>query len=142
MASQPYKRVPPSAHHHDSDESDSNESDSDEQHHTIQSKQSTLWSMRLYAFLWVATAGLMSYGTDFYRVIFTDPRVKRGFFHVALVCTGINICITAYLIIYLPYIKRIQLDLGALYTRALGVAAHRSAHDRALPTINLARAGN
>ncbi|POM67321.1 Transmembrane protein [Phytophthora palmivora] len=126
MAARPrasYTRIPP-AHQHESDESDGD--DSDHEHHTQQrvsrSQRAALWSTRLHAFLWVAAAGLVAYGTDFLRVIFTDPRVKRGFFQVALISTGINICITAYLAIYLPYIKRIQLEWSVYCPRMIPTA--------------------
>ncbi|ETI33443.1 hypothetical protein F443_19878 [Phytophthora nicotianae P1569] len=128
MAARPrasYTRVPP-AHDHNSDESDCDDSDSDGEQQTqsrvSRSQQAALWSTRLHAFLWVAAAGLVAYGTDFFRVIITDPRVKRGFFQVALVCTGINICITAYLAVYLPYIKRIKLEWSVYCPRMIPTA--------------------
>ncbi|EEY66891.1 uncharacterized protein PITG_21841 [Phytophthora infestans T30-4] len=97
-----YALMPPT-HHHKSDESDGDNSDSDTEDHLQsrvgRSQQAALWSTRLHAFLWIAAAGLLIYGTDFFRVIFTDPRVKRGFFQVALVCTGVNTCIT---VVYCP----------------------------------------
>ena len=46
----------------------------------------------------------------------------RGFFQIALVCTGVMICITAYLAIYLPYVKRIQLEWGVHYPKVISVA--------------------
>ncbi|KAF1778783.1 hypothetical protein GQ600_10430 [Phytophthora cactorum] len=130
MAARPrnsYTRVPPAHHHHNSDESDDDDgSDSENEQHShsrvSRSQQAALWSTRLHAFLWVAAAGLVAYGTDFFRVIFTDPRVKRGFFQVALVCTGINICITAYLAVYLPYIKRIKLEWSVYCPRMIPTA--------------------
>ncbi|KAG1691322.1 hypothetical protein DVH05_026986 [Phytophthora capsici] len=126
MAARPrasYSRVPPAAHQHGSDESDG-DSDSEQlpEQRASRSQRAALWSTRLHAFLWVAAAGLVAYGTDFIRVIFTDPRVKRGFFQVALVCTGINICITAYLAVYLPYIKRIQLEWSVYCPRMIPTA--------------------
>lgn len=78
MAARPrasYTRVP-AAHQHDSDESDGDDSDH-EQQRASRSQRAALWSTRLHAFLWMAAAGLVAYGTDFFRVIFTDPRVKR-----------------------------------------------------------------
>jgi hypothetical protein len=78
MAARPYQRVPPSSHEHESDDSDSDGEDA--AHATQQqsrSQRAALWSTRLHAFMWVAAAGLVGYGTDFLRVAFTDPRVKR-----------------------------------------------------------------
>ncbi|KAH7479885.1 hypothetical protein PRIC1_008563 [Phytophthora ramorum] len=116
-----YQRVPPAAHHHESDEDDS-DSDQHSASRVSRSQRAALWSTRLHAFLWVAAAGLVAYGTDFFRVIFTDSRVKRGFFQVALVCTGINVCITTYLAVYLPYIKRVQLEWSVYCPRMIPVA--------------------
>lgn len=114
-------RVPP-AQHHDSDDSDEScNSDGDQQSHlhVSRSQQAVLWSTKLHAFLWVATAGLVAYGTDFFHVIFTDARINREFFQVALICTGINICITVYLALYLPYIKRIDLEWSVYCPRMI-----------------------
>ncbi|KAF4046234.1 hypothetical protein GN244_ATG01338 [Phytophthora infestans] len=128
MAARPrasYALMPPT-HHHKSDESDGDNSDSDTEDHLQsrvgRSQQAALWSTRLHAFLWIAAAGLLIYGTDFFRVIFTDPRVKRGFFQVALVCTGVNTCITVYLAVYLPYIKRIKLEWSVYCPRMIPTA--------------------
>ena len=45
-----------------------------------------------------------------------------GFFQVALICTGVTICITAYLVIYLPCIKRIQLKRSVYCPRMIPTA--------------------
>ncbi|KAF4319271.1 hypothetical protein JM18_007463 [Phytophthora kernoviae] len=122
-----YQRVPPARPDGD-DGDDSDASDSDDAQHAqhaqrvSRSQRAALWSTRLHAFLWVSAAGLVAYGTDFFRVIFTDPRVQHGFFQVALICTGINICITTYLAIYLPYIKRIQLEWSVYCPRMIPAA--------------------
>lgn len=67
------------AQHHESDEGDGDDSDSEQhlQQRASRSQRAALWSTRLHAFLWVAAAGLVAYGTDFFRVIFTDARIKR-----------------------------------------------------------------
>ena len=77
MAGRAYQRVAPSAHNHESEESDGNDSDSEQQQCARWPQRPTLWSTRLIACLWMAVAGLVAYGTDFFRVIFTDLRVKR-----------------------------------------------------------------
>ncbi|EGZ27336.1 hypothetical protein PHYSODRAFT_477891 [Phytophthora sojae] len=109
-----YQRVPP-AQHHESDEGDGDDSDSEQhlQQRASRSQRAALWSTRLHAFLWVAAAGLVAYGTDFFRVIFTDARIKRGFFQVALICTGVNICITA---VYCPRMIPTATIVGAVAT--------------------------
>ncbi|TDH67739.1 hypothetical protein CCR75_008205 [Bremia lactucae] len=115
-----YSHVPPMA----DDENVSNDG-SDEQSSGLRmsrSQKAALWSTRLPAFLWVVTAGLGAYGADFFGIIFTDPRIDRIFFQVALVCTGINICITVYLAVYLPYIKRIELDWSVYCPRMIPTA--------------------
>ncbi|CEG45532.1 uncharacterized protein PHALS_01822 [Plasmopara halstedii] len=121
MAARPrtsYSRVPP-ADSHDIDEIDEDDVDQQSNSHLKRSQQAVLWSTRLHALLWVAAAGLVAYGTDFFSVIFTDPRVIREFFQVALICTGINICITVYLALYLPYIKRIELEWSVYCPRVI-----------------------
>ncbi|CAI5724862.1 unnamed protein product [Peronospora effusa] len=122
MAGRPYQRVAPSAHHHESDGNDS-DGDSEQQQCDSRSQRPTLWKMRLNACLWMAVAGLVAYGTNFFRVVFTDLRVKRGFFQVALICTGVTICIIAYLVIYLPCIKRIQLKRSIYCPKIISAAA-------------------
>lgn len=46
----------------------------------------------------------------------------RGYFHAGLVCAGINVCITAYLAIYLPYVKRIHLEWSVYCPRMIPTA--------------------
>ncbi|RLN93174.1 hypothetical protein BBJ28_00009584 [Nothophytophthora sp. Chile5] len=125
------RHVDPSCSTFDDDASDDfddgDESDAPEgqglKKRTARSRRAALWSTRLHALLWVAAAGLVAFATDFVRVIFTDPRVKRGFFNVALICTGVNLCITAYLAIYLPYVKRIHLEWSVYCPRMIPAAS-------------------
>lgn len=53
---------------------------------------------------------------------YADAAVCSGFLQVALVCTGVNVCITAYLAIYLPYIKKIQLEWSVYCPRMIPTA--------------------
>lgn len=46
----------------------------------------------------------------------------RGYFNVALTCTGINLCITFYLAVYLPYIKRMHLEWNVYCPRMIPTA--------------------
>lgn len=72
MAARPYQR----AHHRESD-SDDPDDDGHGPHHRIRrSQRASQQSLRLHAFLWVAAAALVAYGTDFVRVIRTDARVQ------------------------------------------------------------------
>ena len=74
MTAQPYQRT----HHRESDESDDDYecTEGNQQKRISQSQRAAQRSMQLYAFLWVAAAGLVVYGTDFIHVIVTDARVK------------------------------------------------------------------
>jgi uncharacterized membrane protein YGL010W len=45
-----------------------------------------------------------------------------GYLQAALVCTGINVCITAYLAIYLPYIKKMRLEWSVYCPRMIPAA--------------------
>ncbi|CAI5743224.1 unnamed protein product [Hyaloperonospora brassicae] len=120
MTARPYQR----AHHRESDESDDDDEDNSSdcrQQRVSRSQRAAQRSMQLHAFLWMAAAGLVAYGTDFIRVIATDARVKWGFFEIALGCTGVNVCITAYLAVYLPCIKRIQLDWSVYCPKVISV---------------------
>ncbi|OQR97437.1 transmembrane protein [Achlya hypogyna] len=79
-------------------------------------------STKLHAALWVVCAGLVAYFLDVFNVAFGDPRVHRLSFNVGLVCFGINCCITAYLAIWLPYVKKIDLEWSVYCPRMIPTA--------------------
>ena len=54
--------------------------------------------------------GLARYTTDFFRVIIDSQRVDRFYVDIALVAFGGNCCICFYLAIWLPYVKRIDME--------------------------------
>jgi hypothetical protein len=48
--------------------------------------------------------------------------VRRGYFNIAMVCVGINSCIAFYLTIWLPWVKRIDLDWSIYCPRMIPAA--------------------
>ena len=76
MTARPYQR----AHHRESDESDDDDDEENSsdcrQQRVSRSQRAAQRNMQLHAFLWMAVAGLVAYGTDVIRVLLTDARVK------------------------------------------------------------------
>ncbi|KAF1326720.1 hypothetical protein FI667_g8223, partial [Globisporangium splendens] len=119
----------------DDDEFDSNDDDDDagdddetdemlkkRKKQKARSQHAAAWSTKLHALIWIVAAGSVAYAIDFFHVIFSDPRINKWYFHVGLICMGVNICITAYLAIYLPYIKRIHLEWNVYCPRMIPTA--------------------
>ncbi|KAF0700995.1 Aste57867_8441 [Aphanomyces stellatus] len=79
-------------------------------------------STKLHALLWVLGAGSLVYTLDVFRVAFRDARVHRVYFNIGLVCFGINCCITLYLAVWLPYIKKIDLEWSVYCPRMVPTA--------------------
>lgn len=59
------------------DDSAKGEDDDDELLKKQRSRKAALWSVKMHALLWIIGAGSVAYATDFFRVIFTDARVKK-----------------------------------------------------------------
>jgi len=49
-------------------------------------------------------------------------RKNSGYFHVAMMCIGINLCIGVYLIVYLPFIKGVDLEWAIYCPRMIPAA--------------------
>jgi len=47
---------------------------------------------------------------------------NSGYFHVAMMCIGINLCIGAFLIVYLPFIKGVDLEWAIYCPRMIPAA--------------------
>ncbi|TMW64367.1 hypothetical protein Poli38472_012989 [Pythium oligandrum] len=106
----------------DRDTGSDGESDALKKRMKTRSLQAAAWSTKMHALLWILAAASVAYAIDFFHVIFNDPRIKTGFFQVGLVCFGVNLCITCYLAIYLPYIKRITLEWSVYCPRMIPTA--------------------
>ncbi|RHY28152.1 hypothetical protein DYB32_006944 [Aphanomyces invadans] len=79
-------------------------------------------STKIHAFLWIVGAGFLLYYLDVMHVAFRDSRVHRVYFNIGLVCFGINTCITLYLAIWLPYVKKIDLEWNVYCPRMVPTA--------------------
>jgi hypothetical protein len=87
------------------------------------------------------------YYTNFFHVLFSDPKVDRYdvwqvvkhhltmihvlkrccpsgrlYFNIATICFGINCCIAFYLTVWLPYVKRIEIDWNIYCPRMIPTA--------------------
>ncbi|RHZ28288.1 hypothetical protein DYB31_011591 [Aphanomyces astaci] len=79
-------------------------------------------STKIHALMWIVGAGFLLYYLDVLRVAFRDARVHRVYFNIGLVCFGINACITLYLSIWLPYVKKIDLEWSVYCPRMVPTA--------------------
>ncbi|KAG9404569.1 hypothetical protein AC1031_004772 [Aphanomyces cochlioides] len=79
-------------------------------------------STKIHAFLWIVGAASLAYFLDVFRVAFRDARVHRIYFNIGLVCFGINCCITMYLAVWLPYVKKIDLEWSVYCPRMIPTA--------------------
>eukprot|EP00744_Colponema_vietnamica_P006835 GILI01009901.1.p1 GENE.GILI01009901.1~~GILI01009901.1.p1 ORF type:complete len:208 (+),score=42.28 GILI01009901.1:41-625(+) len=92
-------------------------------------KQKRLWVERLewlnrkaHALFWVALACAVIYYSNFFRVIWECPYVNRIFFNLGLICVGVNIAITFYLSVYLPYIAKVTQEWDEYCPRVIPTA--------------------
>ncbi|OQS04007.1 transmembrane protein [Thraustotheca clavata] len=79
-------------------------------------------STKLHAALWIGSAVALAYCLDVLNVAFHDPRVHRLYFNIGLVCFGMNCCITLYLAVWLPYVKKIDLEWSVYCPRMIPTA--------------------
>ncbi|KAH9104546.1 hypothetical protein LEN26_015008 [Aphanomyces euteiches] len=79
-------------------------------------------STKIHAVLWIVGAASLAYFLDVFRVAFRDARVHRIYFNIGLVCFGINCCITMYLAVWLPYVKKINLEWSVYCPRMIPTA--------------------
>lgn len=104
-------------------------------------------NMKIQALAWVVIAAVVVYYTNFFHVLFSDPKVDRYdvwhvvkhhltmihvlkcccpsgrlYFNIATICFGINCCIAFYLTVWLPYVKRIEIDWNIYCPRMIPTA--------------------
>ncbi|EQC24948.1 hypothetical protein SDRG_17166 [Saprolegnia diclina VS20] len=79
-------------------------------------------STKLHALLWVAGACLLAYYLDVVRVALRDPRVHRLYFNIGVASAGVNGCITAYLALWLPYVRKVDLEWSVYCPRMIPTA--------------------
>lgn len=60
--------------------------------------------------LWLITSIAVFYYTDFYIACRYDQRVNRVWFNVGAILVLVNLCIGAFLIVYITYIKKVSSD--------------------------------
>nr|XP_022343076.1 transmembrane protein 128-like isoform X1 [Crassostrea virginica] len=60
--------------------------------------------------LWLITSIAVFYYTDFYIACRYDQRVNRIWFNVGGILILVNVCIAAFLIVYITYIKKVSAD--------------------------------
>ena len=60
-------------------------------------------SDKLHALAWVIVASLTASYTHFFHTIFTDARIIRHIFNTSMALFSINIILTIYLVVYLPF---------------------------------------
>lgn len=65
--------------------------------------QSERISDKLHALAWVVVAYAISSYTRLFHTVFTDERIIRPIFHISIVLFSINIVLTLYLTVYLPF---------------------------------------
>ncbi|KAL7450899.1 hypothetical protein ACHAWC_002755 [Mediolabrus comicus] len=57
----------------------------------------------MHALAWVIVASLTASYTHFFHTIFTDARIIRHIFNTSMALFSINIILTIYLVVYLPF---------------------------------------
>lgn len=60
-------------------------------------------TMTLYKVAWVVAAYAIATYTHLFHTIFTDGRILRPIFHISIMLFSINIVLTLYLTVYLPF---------------------------------------
>lgn len=77
---------------------------------------------KLHALVWVLGDALLLYATDFVRVCTEDERVNRPAFNVGVVGVGVFAFLMVYATLWVPYVKRITLDIQIYSPRLIPVA--------------------
>ncbi|KAL0592670.1 hypothetical protein ABG067_000235 [Albugo candida] len=98
------------------------ESTAKKAHARSRSQRAELYSTKLHALLWIVAAIIAARYLDIVHVIFYDTRVRTGFFHVAVLLSGLYACITCYLAIWLPYVQKIRLEWSVYCPRMIPTA--------------------
>lgn len=60
-------------------------------------------SDKLHALAWVVVAYAIATYTHLFHTVFTDERILRPVFHASIVLFSINVVLTFYLTVYLPF---------------------------------------
>lgn len=111
-SAQKYKRVP---------RAESGESQQREERERRRRKQESIENLnnKIHAFFWVVADILLLYATDFWNVCFNDDRLNRSFFNLGIVCSGVFTCLILYAAVWLPYVKRVTLDIQVYAPRLI-----------------------
>jgi len=79
-------------------------------------------SNKLHALMWIAADATLLYATDFFKKCFQDDRVNRAAFNLGVVSLVVFAVLILYASIWLPYVKRVTIDVQIYAPRLIPVA--------------------